>query len=355
MSRLTDANDPQPLCRAARRAVVTGGAGFIGSHLVEILLAEGIEVLVVDDLSTGSRANLAPAMARSRRSGVNCELEVASCAEPATAARAVAGADIVFHLAGIVGVRKLARQPLDVMQANLHSTQAMLAAAAAGSVPILITSSSEVYGDGPVPFVENTPVQPGATEGLRGGYACAKAMGEWLAMAHRVDSNLPVLVARLFNTVGPRQSGSDGMVLPRFVRQALHGEPLTVYGEGRQTRCFAHVRDIARALFELSRSSCVPGPVVNVGSDIETSVGDLAQLVCEVAGSGSELRTVPFHEIFPPGFLDPPRRVPDLERLRTAIGWVPSTSLADIVRDQVAWARASMAAAVRPSAAADAS
>lgn len=320
-----------PLCANPRRALVTGGAGFVGSHLVELLLARGIEVDVVDDLSTGRRENLARALRHP-----TCRLRIATVADAQVAREAVGAVDVVFHLAGIVGVRRLAEQPLAVMQANLHPTEAVLHAAADAGVPVLLTSSSEVYGDGPVPFVETASVRPGSTEGLRGGYACAKAMGEWLATAHAERTGLPVLVARLFNTVGPRQTGAHGMVLPRFVRQALRGEPMTVYGGGGQTRCFAHVRDVVRALFELATSPRVPGRVVNVGSDVETPVAELAQLVRAATGSNSPIEAVPFHDVFPPGFVDPPRRVPNLDRLRRAIGWVPSTPLEEIVRELVA-------------------
>jgi len=313
------------------RAVVTGGAGFIGSHLVELLLASDYSVHVIDDLSTGKLANLEAVVEHPR-----LKVTIASAADRDVAESAVAGADLVFHLAGVVGVRRLAEEPLTVMQANLHSTEAILRACAGGNVPVLVTSSSEVYGDGPVPFVEGTEVRPGSTEGLRGGYACAKAMGEWLCSAHAEQSGLPVVVARLFNTVGPRQSGDHGMVLPRFVQQAVRGEPLTVYGGGQQTRCFAHVRDVVRALLGLATSRTVVGRVVNVGSNLETSVGELAQMVRDAAKSSSVIRNVPFGDVFPEGFIDPSRRVPSLERLHAANGWVPETPLAEIVTELVA-------------------
>ena len=313
-----------------RRVVVTGGAGFVDSHLCEELVRRGDDVLVVDDLSTGRRENLVALAARGLR------LTVASVADPAVAARACAEADFVFHLAGVVGVRRLADEPLAVMQSNLASTQAMLVAAAAAHVPILITSSSEVYGDGPVPFREHDPVRAGAVEGRRGGYACAKAMGEFLALGHAAASGLPVVVARLFNTVGPRQSGDHGMVLPRFVQQALRDEPLTVYGDGGQTRCFAHVGDVVRALADLARTEAAFGHVVNVGSERETTVLALAELVRERAGSRSSIRFVPYGDVFPAGFADPARRVPALERLRSLVGFAPSTPLPQIVDELVA-------------------
>jgi len=185
-------------------------------------------------------------------------------------------------------------------------------------------------------------VRPGATEGLRGGYACAKAMGEWLALGHAASTGLPVVVARLFNTVGPRQSGDHGMVLPRFLQQAVRGEPLTVYGDGAQTRCFAHVGDVVRALADLAAAPAAVGHVFNVGSDRETSVLELARLVCARAGSRSTIQHVPYGEVFPPGFVDPPRRVPSLERLRRVLGWVPATPLAAIVDELVELARAAL-------------
>ncbi len=323
-----------PLVAGPVRALVTGGAGFIGSHLCAELLRRQHAVHVVDDLSTGRLENLAsvadhPAL----------RTTVASVADPVVAARACADADIVFHLAGVVGVRRLASEPLDVMQRNLRCTEVVAAAAAACGVPLLLTSSSEVYGDGPVPFRERDSVRPGATEGLRGGYACAKAMGEWLAFGHAEQVGLPVVVARLFNTVGPRQSGDHGMVLPRFVQQAVRGEPITVYGSGDQTRCFAHVAEIVRALADLAEAPAASGCVFNVGSAVETTVDELALLVRQRAHSSSRIVHVPFADVFPTGFVDPPRRLPCLERLRAAIGWVPAASLAAIVDELIALAR----------------
>jgi len=332
--RLAPEGSPPPLLRPASRVVVTGGAGFVGSHLVEELLARGHAVHVVDDLSTGNLDHLVSVAGHAR-----LQVTVASVAMPAGASAACERADMVFHLAGVVGVQRLASEPLAVMQRNLHATEQLLAAAAAARVPVLLTSSSEVYGDGPVPFHEHQPVRPGATEGARGGYACAKAMGEWLAFGHAEASGLPVIVARLFNTVGPRQSGADGMVLPRFVAQALRGEPITVYGDGRQTRCFAAVGDVVRSLADLAAAPGTAGRVVNVGSDQETSVMALAELVRAAAGSRSPIHAVPFGDVFPRGFVDPSRRVPSLERLRRLVGWSPARPLVRIVDEFVAWAR----------------
>lgn len=315
--------------------VVTGGAGFIGSHLIAELLGRGFQVRVVDDLSTGALANLA----RFERHP-QLEVVVGSVADPAIAERACVGAAMVFHLAGVVGVRRLAREPLDVMQRNLDGASVLLAAAAHRRCGVLVASSSEVYGDGPVPFCEDASVRPGVTEGLRGGYACAKAMAEWLAFGHAAQVGIPVVVARLFNTVGPRQTGDHGMVLPRFVGQAVRGEPITVYGDGLQSRCFAHVGEVARALVDLAMAKGAVGRVFNVGSATETTVADLATLVRSCAGSASPIVRVPFAAVFPTGFADPQRRVPSLRRLGDAIGWVPSRPLRSIVAELVTLARA---------------
>lgn len=304
---------------------VTGGAGFVGSHLVERLLELGCRVHVVDDLSSGSLDNLAAV-----RDDARLTITVGSVAEPAIAARA-ADAAAVFHLAGMVGVQRLARKPLDVMRGNLRCTEVMLDAAAASGVPILIASSSEVYGDAVPPFRESDAVQPGATGNLRGGYACAKAMGEWLARAHALQHGLRVVVARLFNIVGPRQSGAYGMVLPRFVAQAQQGRPITVYGDGTQTRCFAHVREVVDALLMLLASERAHGGTFNVGSDREVRVLDLARLVQRATKSSSPIVLVPHDDVFPSGFVDPHRRVPCLEQLRACIGFAPSKAIEPIV------------------------
>ncbi|MCA8975285.1 MAG: NAD-dependent epimerase/dehydratase family protein [Planctomycetes bacterium] len=327
-----------PLLRSepGARVVVTGGAGFVGSHLVAELLRRGYSVRVVDDLSTGSLANLAACESHPQLS-----VRIESVAAAGAAGEACTDADMVFHLAGVVGVRLLADAPLAVIRRNLDCTTALLAAASARGVPVLFTSSSEVYGDGPVPFRECDPVRPGVTEGRRGGYACAKAMSEWLAFGHGAQEGLPAVVARLFNTVGPRQSGEHGMVLPRFVHQALAGKPITVYGDGEQTRCFAHVREVARALVDLATTPDCVGRVFNVGSAVETTVGELAELVRRLAGSRSPIQRMPFADVFPHGFIDPPRRLPCLDRLRQAIGWVPDAPVDSIVAELVELARTS--------------
>lgn len=311
--------------------VVTGGAGFLGSHLVEQLLREGHWVHVLDDLSSGSFENLAVVCDHPR-----LRLTIGSAADPAIAQRVCNSASAVFHLAGMVGVQRLAAEPLVVMQGNLRCTEVMLEAAAAARLPILIASSSEVYGQGPVPFRECDPVRPGSTQNLRGGYACAKAMGEWLALAHNHQQGLPVTIARLFNVVGPRQNGAYGMVLPRFLQQARTGQPITVFGDGSQTRCFGGVREIARALAQLLATPAARGQCVNVGSDREITVLQLAEIVRAALGSRSPIVLVPHDRVFPKSFVDPHRRVPSLDRLRELIGWVPEQRIESIVEELAA-------------------
>jgi len=319
--------------------LVTGGAGFLGSHLTEHLLRAGHSVHVLDNLSSGSLDNLRvvdalPGAAQRLR------VTVGSAEDPVLARTSCESAAAVFHLAGMVGVQRLAADPMDVMQRNLHCTERMLEAAAAARVPILIASSSEVYGQGPVPFRETDPVRPGATEGLRGGYACAKAMGEWMAQALSRQRDLHVVVARLFNTVGPRQSAAYGMVLPRFLAQARRGEAITVFGDGTQTRCFGAAAEVVTALAQLLGSPRARGRVINVGSDREVSVGRLAVLVQRATGARVPIVHVPLEQVFPRGFVDPQRRLPCLQRLRDAIGWVPERSIELIVAELAAGGQA---------------
>jgi UDP-glucose 4-epimerase len=312
--------------------LVTGGAGFLGSHLVDALLAAGRPVHVLDDLSSGSLCNLERHLEHGREEP-RLRVTIASAEDPAVAAAACAGAGCVFHLAGAVGVQRLAADPLAVMRRNLRCTEVMLEAASALRVPILVASSSEVYGQGPVPFREGDPVRPGTPDGPRGGYACAKAMGEWLALGHARQHGLPAVVVRLFNAVGARQSPAYGMVLPRFVAQARAGAPITVFGDGTQTRCFAAAGEVVAALIALLGTDGARGQVINVGSDREISVRELAELVRRTAGSRSEIVHVPLSSAFPRGFVDPVRRVPCLDRLRRLIGWTPERPIEAIVAD----------------------
>jgi UDP-glucose 4-epimerase len=305
---------------------VTCGAGFLGSHLVQHLLGRGRAVVVLDDLSSGSLQNLDHLAGHPDLRVAIGDASDATCVE-----RELRACDHVFHLAGAVGVQRLHTEPVAMLERNLRPTEVVLSLAAAHHKPVLITSSSEVYGSGPVPFRESDPVRPGATDSLRGGYACAKAMGEWLALAHARAARLPVVVARIFNTVGPRQSERHGMVLPRFLGQALRGEPITVYGDGTQTRCFAAAGEVVRALVELLDAPKARGAVFNVGSDREVAIAELARLVREVTGSRSPIVHLPVAEVFPRGFPDPPRRVPCLERLRAVLGWAPDAPVERVI------------------------
>ena len=320
------------------RVLVTGGAGFIGSHLAERLLGEGHRVQVLDDLSTGTMANIAHLLPHP-----DFESRIDSVTDETAVRDLVGWADLVCHLAAVVGVQLVARHPVRAIETNVRGTELVLRVAADTGCQVLVASSSEVYGAGPVPFREDDPVALGATSRPRGGYACSKAMGEWLALAQHRERDLAVVVARVFNTVGPRQSGRYGMVLPRFALQALRGEPLTVYGDGRQTRCFAHVRDVVESLCALIRSPSANGRVFNVGSDWEVSVRELAELVRDRAGSPSRIAEIPYGQVFPRGFVDLPRRVPDLTRLEATIGTRPRTRLETIVDDVVAGARLALA------------
>jgi UDP-glucose 4-epimerase len=317
------------------RVLVTGGAGFIGSHLVERLLARGDAALVLDDLSSGTLENLAAVQGHPA-----LEVHVGSALDEPRVAALVARADAVVHLAAAVGVQRVVDQTAQTLETNLGCTRTVLGAAARARTRVLLASSSEVYGPSPrVPAREDDPVSLGATSVARWSYACAKALDEWLGLAVHREQRVPVTIARLFNTVGPRQTGAFGMVLPRFVHSAVRGEPLVVHGDGQQTRCFAHVADVAEALLRLLGCAQAAGAVVNVGATEEVPVADLAARVCAEAGSGSRVVFAPYAEVFGEGFEDPRRRVPDVSRLRALTGFVPGTPLQTIVRDALGWER----------------
>lgn len=326
------------------RVLVTGGAGFIGSHLVERLLARGDRVVVLDDLSAGSLENLSATAAHP-----SLEVVPGSASDSAVLKPLVERCDAVVHLAATVGVRRVMDQTCATLENNVSATRAVLNAAVSGSLRVVIASSSEVYGlSTQVPFREDAPVYLGPTHSPRWAYACGKAMDEWLGLALFRERGLPLTVARLFNTVGPRQNGEYGMVLPRFVTQALAGEPLCVYGTGGQTRSFAHVRDTAAALEQLLDSSEAIGEVVNVGSHQELSILELARRVIALSGSASRVMRVPYAEVFGDAFEDPPRRVPDLRKLERLTGFIPRTPVDQIVTDVIADQRARAGAKTRP-------
>ncbi len=309
--------------------LVTGGAGFIGSHLTERLLGEGHRVLVLDDLSTGRFENVAHLEGRP-----GFELRVASVTDPAVVEACVTESEAVFHLASAVGVRLVVDQPVKTIETIVGGTDTVLRSCARFRRPVLLTSTSEVYGKSDkIPFAEGDDCVIGPTTTRRWAYACAKALDEFLAMAHWSESRLPVVIARLFNTVGPRQTGRYGMVIPRFVAQGLAGEPITVYGDGTQSRCFAHVLDVVGALVRLMAEPKARGDVFNVGNAEEVTILQLAERVRALTGSKSPIRLVPYGVAYVAGFEDMVRRVPDLTKVRDLIGYRPTRGLDQILAD----------------------
>lgn len=317
---------------AHRRCLITGGAGFIGSHLAERLLAEGNHVTVLDDLSTGRRENIAQLFGTEGFAFIRDTVE-----NDQTVNIAVSEADTVYHLAAAVGVQLIVEQPVRTIRTTIHGTEVVLEAAHRFGKPVLITSSSEVYGKGTrVPFSEDDDIVMGPTRHARWCYAYAKAIDEFLGLAYLRQFGLPVTVVRLFNTVGPRQVGMYGMVLPRFVEAALAGRPLQVYGDGTQTRCFGHVGDVVGAIDKLMQTPGTSGQIYNVGSDEEISIGQLAHRVIAACGSKSTIEHMSYESAYGERFDDLPRRVPDLSRVREAIGYRPTWSLDRIIESVVA-------------------
>ena len=312
--------------------LVTGGAGFIGSHLSERLLSEGHRVLVLDDLSTGRYENIAQLEGQP-----SFELRVASVTDPRVVERCVTETEAVFHLASAVGVKLVVDQPVKTIETIVGGTDTVLRSCARYRRPVLLTSTSEVYGKSEkIPFAEGDDCVIGPTTTRRWAYACAKALDEFLAMAHWQESRLPVVVARLFNTVGPRQTGRYGMVIPRFIEQGLAGEPITVFGDGTQSRCFAHVFDVVGALIKLMATPMARGDVFNIGNAEEVTILQLAEKVRVLTGSRSIIRLVPYSEAFAAGFEDMARRVPDLGKIRRLIGYLPTLGLDQILADVIA-------------------
>ncbi len=317
------------------RYLITGGAGFIGSHLSEALIARGEEVFVLDDLSTGSVENI-----RHLKSNKRFHYIFDSIMNKHLLAELVDESDVIFHLAAAVGVRLIVESPVRTIETNVHGTQNVLDAASKKKKLVFTASTSEVYGKSDkVPFHEDADLVLGPTSKGRWSYAASKALDEFLALSFWKEKGLPVVIARFFNTVGPRQTGRYGMVLPNFVRQALAGEPITVYGSGKQSRCFCDVRDCVQAVLKLVDGGKAIGEVVNIGSTEEVSIQGLAEMVRERAGSKSQIVSVPYDQAYEPGFEDMPRRMPALEKLERLTGFRPSIRLNEIIDEVIAYSR----------------
>ena len=317
------------------RYLITGGAGFIGSHLAEALLGRGDHVTVIDDLSTGSIRNIQHLKGDPRFSYVIGSVENA----PLTA-ELVDAADQVFHLAAAVGVKLVVESPVRTIETNVKTTEIVLAAACKKRKKVFVASTSEVYGKSTdVPFREDGDLVLGPTERGRWSYACSKAIDEFLAIAYWRERHCPTLIGRCFNTVGPRQTGHYGMVVPRFVKQALQNEALTVYGDGQQSRCFTHVSDAVRAMMALMDADHTVGEVYNVGSEQEICIADLAERVRVLTDSESEIAFTPYEQVYGENFEDMPRRVPSLEKINKAIGFEPQIGLDETLQSVIDYER----------------
>ncbi|MEU0532545.1 NAD-dependent epimerase/dehydratase family protein [Amycolatopsis tolypomycina] len=318
------------------RYLITGGAGFIGSHLTEHLLERGHEVVALDNLSTGTLDNLA-----GFRDNPGFRFVRGSVTDPSAVEACMAGIDAIFHLAAAVGVFTILDKTMDSLRTNLHGTETMLDAALQHDVPILVASTSEIYGkntaDG---LTEDADRIIGSPLKNRWSYAEAKALDETFAYLYAVEHGLRTVIVRPFNTVGPRQTGRYGMVIPRFVKQALAGEPITVFGDGQQTRCFCHVQDVVPALVALLSDETAYGKVFNLGSTEQTTIAQLAERVIAATGSASTIAKVPYEEAYGDGYEDMQRRIPDCTRAREQIGFSPTRTLDDIITAVVADRRA---------------
>ncbi len=305
------------------RVLITGGAGFVGSHLSEALLDRGDEVFILDNLSTGSIENVVHL-----KSNPRFHYTIDSVTNEPVLAELIDRCDIVVHLAAAVGVKLIVEQPVHTIETNVHGTEVVLKHANKKKKLVLIASTSEVYGKSvDVPFREDADLVLGATGKHRWAYACSKMIDEFLALAYWKERKLPVIIVRLFNTVGPRQTGQYGMVIPNFVRQALAGKPITVFGDGTQSRSFTYVGDVVRAMVALIDDPRAVGQVFNIGNGHEITIGDLAAKVKSMTGSASEIVTIPYDQAYEAGFEDMPRRVPDISRIRALVGYEPTVAL----------------------------
>lgn len=309
------------------RYLITGGAGFIGSHLAERLLEKGEHVVLLDNLSTGSMENI-----RHLKGSDRLDYHLDGIENRQILAELVDDADIIVHLAAAVGVKLIVESPVRTIETNVNGTQMILEAASKKKKLVLIASTSEVYGKNTnVPFHEDADLVLGATTKGRWSYAASKALDEFLALSYWKEKKQPVIVVRFFNTVGPRQTGRYGMVLPNFVKCALDGDPIEVYGNGQQSRCFCDVRDTVEALLRLMPLDRAVGEVINIGNTEEVTIENLAKIVKQRTGSSSPIQFVPYDKAYEPGFEDMMRRVPSIDKLRTLTGFRPQTSLADII------------------------
>jgi len=317
------------------KALITGGAGFIGSHLSEALIAHGHEVLVLDNLSTGSFDNIAHLKGRR-----GFEYFIDSVNNEPLLAELIDRSDVVFHLAAAVGVKLIVEQPVHTIETNVHGTEVVLKHASKKKKLVVIASTSEVYGKSEdVPFREDSDLVLGPTPKHRWAYACSKAIDEFLALAYWKERKLPVIIVRFFNTVGPRQTGTYGMVIPNFVRQALAGHPITVFGDGTQSRSFTHVVDVVDALLKLVDEPKAIGQVVNIGNTEEVTIRALAERVRDLSHSSSPITYIPYDQAYESGFEDMPRRVPDLRKVSEMIGYRPRHGLDDILKEVIDYFR----------------
>jgi UDP-glucose 4-epimerase len=317
------------------RALITGGAGFIGSHLSEALLDRGHAVLVLDNLSTGSIDNIAHLKGRP-----GFEYFIDTVNNEPLLAELIDRSDVVFHFAAAVGVKLIVEEPVHTIETNVHGTEVVLKHANKKKKLVVIASTSEVYGKSEdVPFREDSDLVLGPTPKHRWAYACSKAIDEFLALAYWKERKLPVIIVRFFNTVGPRQTGQYGMVIPNFVRQALAGEPITVFGDGTQSRSFTNVSDVVGALVRLVDEPAAVGQVINIGNTEEITIAALAERVRQLAGSTSAIRFIPYDEAYESGFEDMPRRVPDLTKIEAMIGYQPTSDLNDILTQVIEYFR----------------
>ncbi len=313
------------------KALVTGGAGFIGSHLSEYLLKLGHKVLVIDDLSTGCIENILHL-----KGTPGFEYTIDSILNTPVTAELVDRSDCIFHLAAAVGVRLIVESPVQTIETNIKGTETILDLACKKKKKTLVFSTSEVYGkSSKIPFNEEDDLVMGSTTRGRWSYACSKAIDEFLALAYWKEKKLPTTVIRLFNTVGPRQTGQYGMVIPTFVQQALQGTPLTVYGDGNQTRCFCHVQDVIQAIYKVSQEEKALGQVYNIGTDEEVSVLELAHRVISITGSSSQIQIIPYAQAYEEGFEDMMKRRPDLDKIKGLINYRPQYKLEQIIKDVV--------------------